>query len=102
VTQDARELTVLARLFEIDPLVFRQALASEAGANSTPQSDERIRRLYEAALELGHVIPEEAFSVWAHSPLPRRTESPADILNGNRGFDGFLGLIEGIVHGDFS
>jgi hypothetical protein len=48
------------------------------------------------------VIPEEAFSAWAHASLPRRTKSPADILNGNNGFDGFLGLIEGIVHGDFS
>jgi hypothetical protein len=97
-----RNLIIVARLFAIDPQDFVEALHAlpqQAAASTTPKS---VKRLLKASLGLRHVIPEEFIPRWAHERLPHIAESPLDILKGDNGYEEFVRLVEGIIHGDFA
>jgi hypothetical protein len=95
-------LAIAVALFKIEPSVFLKALHIQANEPISRETGKRIERLRRAILGLRQVIPQEFFTKWAHQQLPRTDQSPLGILEGDNGFDEFVGLIEGIIHGDFS
>lgn len=101
-SDEQQEIKKVARLYDIEPSIFTQALHIKTGWALSQKAALNLERLVEASREFRNVIPDEYIPKWAHQTLPRLAKSPKDILGEENGLEHFVSLIEGIVNGDFA